>query len=94
LRADRLSAGRRPLVCLAGASGSFAGGTDDILRRFGGLRLSAATARRVTAAAGQRLQQRQRGGDVARAAHARPWDFCPEGRPGPPSMAGLQGKAP
>jgi hypothetical protein len=75
LRADRLSAGLRPLVCLAGILESFADGADDILRRFRGIRLSAATTRRVTAAAGQRLQQRQRHGDIVRPTATRRWDF-------------------
>ena len=65
----------RPLVCLAGVLESFTNGADDILRRFSGLRLSAATSRRVTEAAGQQLQQRQRAGDIVRATGARSWDF-------------------
>jgi hypothetical protein len=89
LQADRLSAGLRPLVCLAGVLESFADGADDILRRFSGLRLSAATARRVTEAAGQRLQQRQRGGDLVRARRGRPWDFRLRERPGTVAYLGL-----
>jgi hypothetical protein len=80
LQTDRLSAGLRPLVCLASVLESFTNGADDILRRFSGLRLSAATARRVTEAAGQHLQQQQRAGDIVHATGARPWDFRLEDR--------------
>jgi hypothetical protein len=80
LRDDRLSAGLRPLVCLAGILEAFATGADDILRRFSGVRLSTATVRRVTEAAGQQLQQRQQAGDIVGARAARPWDFRLENR--------------
>jgi len=80
LQSDRLSAGLRPLVCLAGVLESFTNGADDILRRFSGVRLSTATVRRVTEAAGQQLQQRQRAGDIVCARGARPWDFRLENR--------------
>jgi hypothetical protein len=80
LHSDRLSAGLRPLVSLAGVLEFFTNGADDILRRFSGVRLSAATVRRVTEAAGQQLQQQQRAGNIVCARGARPWDFRLENR--------------
>jgi hypothetical protein len=80
LQADRLSAGLRPLVCLAGVLESFRDGADDILRRFAGVRLSAATVRVATEAAGARLAERQQAGDVVCPTPERPWDFRLEGR--------------
>src|SRR2546430_5515950 len=59
LESDRLSAGLRPLVCLAGVLESFRDGADDILRRFAGVRLSAATVRATTEAAGRRLRSEE-----------------------------------
>jgi hypothetical protein len=55
-------------------------GADDILRRFGGVRLSAATVRGATAAAGARLLGRQRVGDVVKPEPLPAWDFRLEGR--------------
>lgn len=75
LRRDRLSTGLRPLVCLAGVLESFRGGADDLLRRFCGLRLSAATVRGATEAAGAALAEEQRAGTIARPEPAQPWDF-------------------
>jgi len=59
---------------------SFRDGADDILRRFAGVRLSAATVRGATEAAGARLMQRQRGGAVVTPQPAPAWDFRLEGR--------------
>lgn len=67
------------MVCLAGVLESFRDGADDILRRFSGVRLSAASTRRATQQAGQRLQQRQRGGDLVLARPSVAWDFRLEG---------------
>lgn len=79
LQADRLSAGLRPLVCLAGVLESFRDGADDLLRRFAGIRLSAAAVRSATEAAGRRLADRQQSGDLVCPPPARPWDFRLEG---------------
>lgn len=79
LEADHLSAGLRPLVCLAGVLESFRDGADDILRRFAGVRLSAATVRAATEAAGERLEERQQAGDIV-APPGRPWDFSLAGQ--------------
>jgi hypothetical protein len=63
------------LACPAGVPRSFRDGAEDILRRFGGVHLSAATTRRATPQAGRRLQRRQRGGELALPRPAIPWDF-------------------
>ena len=78
LHADRLSAGLRPLVCLAGVLESFANGAEDILRRFAGVRLSAATVRRVTEEAGAILARRQQQGDIVVPCKPQAWDFTIE----------------
>jgi hypothetical protein len=59
---------------------SFRDGADDILRRFAGVRLCAATVRSATEAAGARLVGRQQSGDVVCPALPRPWDFRIEGQ--------------
>jgi hypothetical protein len=87
LQDDRLSSGLRPLVCLAGLLGSFAHGARDVLRRFTGVRLSAASVRRATEKAGDDLARRQQGGRVVRPQTLRPWDFTVEGHR--PSVAYL-----
>ncbi len=74
-----MSTGLRPLVCLAGVLASFRAGADDLLRRFSGLRLSAATARRTTQRAGEKLGRQQQTGRIATPPPVRPWDFCVEG---------------
>lgn len=79
LQKDRLSRGLRPLVCLAGVLESFRDGADDILRRFAGVRLSAAAVRDATQQAGERLLRQQRGGVIVRPKRLRPWDFRLEG---------------
>jgi hypothetical protein len=63
------------LVCLAGVLESFRAGADDILRRFSGVRLSAATTRRATQQAGERLAQEQQAGGIVVAQPATAWDF-------------------
>jgi hypothetical protein len=59
---------------------SFRDGADDILRRFAGVRLSAATVRHATEAAGARLAQRQRAGAIVTPQPSPAWDFRLEGR--------------
>lgn len=66
-------------MCLAGALGSFQGAAEDLLRRFAGVRLSAATARRATEQAGAALASQQRDGAVVTPAKAVAWDFRLEG---------------
>jgi hypothetical protein len=89
LESDRLSAGLRPLVCLAGVLESFRDGADDILRRFAGVRLSGSTTRRQTAKAGEALAQRQQAGDIVTPAPLKPWDFRLEDQPGTVAYLGL-----
>lgn len=79
MQADRLSKGLRPLVCLAGALVSFQDGADDVLERFSGRHLSAATVRRVTEQAGQRLLEQQRLGRIVVPKKKQRWDFRIEG---------------
>src|SRR5262249_44051228 len=80
LRRDSLSAGARPLVCLAGALAPFRDAAEDVLLGLCGIRLGASTVRRVTEQAGAALAERQRHGDVVVPAAAAPWDFTIEGR--------------
>jgi hypothetical protein len=58
---------------------SFRDGAEDILRRFAGVRLSGSTVRRVTQAAGERLQAQQEQGAVVVPQPLRAWDFRVEG---------------
>jgi hypothetical protein len=59
---------------------SFRDGADDILRRFAGVRLGAATVRNATEAAGARLMERQQAGDIVKPEPPPAWDFHLEGR--------------
>jgi hypothetical protein len=77
------------LVCLAGVLESFRHAADDILRRFSGVRLSAASARRATQKAGEELMQQQRQGDLVAPPPAKPWDFSVEGQAGTVAYLGL-----
>jgi len=86
---DRLSAGLRPLVCLAGVLESFRDGADDILGRFAGVRLGASTVRRATEEAGERLAEQQRLGDIVVPQDAKPWDFTIEGHSHTVAFLGL-----
>lgn len=60
-----------------------------MLRRFSGLRLSAATVRTATEDAGRRLAGRQQGGDVVCPPRAPAWDFRLEGRAETAAFVGL-----
>jgi len=89
LRRDCLSAGLRPLVCLAGTLAPFRDAASDLLFRFAGVRLGASTTRRVTEQEGAALAQRQRQGDVVIPRAAKPWDFTIEGRGNTAAYLGL-----
>ena len=67
--------GLRPLVGLAGTLVSFPDGSDDLLRRFGGLRVSASVIRLATEEAGRHRQEQQRRGQIVRPLPRRLWDF-------------------
>jgi hypothetical protein len=69
----------RPLVCLAGTLAPFRGAAQDVLLRFGGIRLGASTVRRASEEAGAALATRQRQGGVVAPAPAVAWDFSIEG---------------
>ena len=86
---DRLSAGLRPLVGLAGVLESFRDGAEDILRRFAGVRLAASTVRRVTEDAGERLAEQQRDGALVVAEVLKPWDFTVEGHSATAAFLGI-----
>lgn len=63
-------------MCLAGTLEPFRPAAADILLRFSGIRLGASTVRSVTRAAGSRLAQRQRAGDIVVPAEPADWDFA------------------
>jgi hypothetical protein len=69
------------LVCLAGTLVSFQDASDDLLRRFCGLRVSASVVRLAAEEAGQRLQEQQRQGRIVIPPGSAPWDFRIEGQP-------------
>lgn len=89
MQGDHLSRGLRPLVCLAGTLVSFQDSSDDLLRRFCGLRVSASVGRLATEAAGQRLQAQQRQGRIIRPAKSKPWDFTIAGHATTAAYLGL-----
>jgi hypothetical protein len=89
LQSDHLSRGLRPLVCLAGALASFQDGSDDLLRRFCGLRVSASVGRLATEAAGQCLQEQQRQGHIVQPHQSVPWDFTIAGHATTAAYMGL-----
>jgi hypothetical protein len=89
LEGDHLSRGLRPLVCLAGTLAAFRDGSDDLLGRFCGLRVSASVARLATEQAGQELRERQRQGRVVVPARPEKWDFAIEGHSHTAAFAGL-----
>lgn len=82
--------GLRPLVCLAGTLAAFEKASEDILRRFAGVRLSAATTLRVTEAAGQWLAEQLQAGQMVQPEPAeRAWEFTIEGHPNTVAYVGL-----
>jgi hypothetical protein len=89
LQGDHLSRGLRPLVCLAGTLTAFRDASDDLLKRFCGLRLSASAARLAAEEAGQRLHERQREGRIVVPKDRKPWDFTLEGHSHTAAFLGL-----
>jgi hypothetical protein len=69
---DQISPGLMPLVCLAGTLLPFADAAQDVLRRFAGVRLSAATVLRCTEGAGERLRAQQKEGRMVQPTQAEP----------------------
>jgi hypothetical protein len=80
---EEISPGLLPLVCLAGTLVPFTDATDDVLRRFAAVRVSASTVLRCTQGQGERLRAQQKDGRMVRPAHAEPtWTAArPAGQP-------------
>ncbi len=90
MHSDHLSTGLRPLVCLAGTLQSFRDGSDDLLRRFAGLKsVSATVVRLATEQAGERLQEQQRQGRMVVPTPPEPWDFTIPGHSHTAAFLGL-----
>ena len=64
LRADRLSPAARQVVCLAGATSSFAESADRVLEIMAGLRQSESTVERVCEAVGAAVGERRAAGET------------------------------
>jgi hypothetical protein len=77
------------LVCLAGTLASFQDASDDLLRRFCGLRVSASVVRLAAEEAGRRLQERQRQGRMVIPPKVPTWDFKIDGHPHTAAYVGL-----
>ncbi len=67
---DEISPGLMPLVWLAGTLAPFVDASEDVLRRFSGVRLSAATVRRGTEGEGERLRAQQKEGRMVQPTQA------------------------
>lgn len=68
---------------------SFQDSSDDLLRRFCGLRVSASVVRLATEQAGQRLQQRQQQGQIVVPARPARWNFTLTGHSHTAAFVGL-----
>jgi hypothetical protein len=76
---DDLSPGLVPLVCLAGTLAPFADAAADVLQRFCGVRLSAATVRRRSEGEGERLRAQLKEGRMVKPTPPEPkWTAAPE----------------
>jgi hypothetical protein len=69
---DEISPGLMPLVCLAGTLLPFADASQDVLKRFSGVRVCASTVLRCTEAAGERLRAQQKEGRMVQPTQAEP----------------------
>ena len=83
LDGSRQSPTLRRLLALAGSQVPFRQAAE-LARQLGGIRLSAATTRRRTEAAGDRLRRQHQDGQPVRPAHVRPWDLTLPRRDGRP----------
>ena len=70
--ADEISPGLRPLVCLAGTLLPFQDASDDLLRRFANVRLSASTVLRCSEATGERLRAQNKEGRMVQPTQPEP----------------------
>ena len=84
---DEVSPGLMPLVCLAGTLLPFADASQDLLRRFAGVRLSASTVLRDTEGEGERLRAQQKSGRMVEPTQPEPHWTAARGRP----AGGLRG---
>ena len=80
---DDISPGLLPLVCLAGTLLPFADASEDVLKRFAGVRLSASTVLRRTQGEGERLRAQQKEGRMVEPSQPElKWTALPqEGQP-------------
>ena len=69
---DEISPGLMPLVCLAGTLLPFVDASEDVLKRFSGVRISASTILRCTEAAGERLRAQQKEGRMVQPTQVEP----------------------
>ena len=77
---DEISPGLMPLVCLAGTLLPFVDASEDVLKRFAGVRVSASTVLRCTEGAGERLRAQQKEGRMVKPTQAEPaWAAAREG---------------
>jgi hypothetical protein len=86
---DEISPGLLPLLCLAGTLVPFADAAEDVLQRFAGVRVSAATVRRCTEAAGERLRAQQQEGRMVQPTQAEPGWTSPREEGQPAAYVGL-----
>lgn len=87
--ADEISPGLMPLVCLAGTLVPFADASEDILRRFAGVRVWPSTVLRCTEAAGERLRAQQKEGRMVQPSQAEPKWAAPREAGQPAAYVGL-----
>ena len=86
---DEVSPGLMPLVALAGTLLPFADASQDLRRRFAGVRLSASTVLRDTEGEGERLRARQKAGRMVEPTRPEPhWTAAREGEQ-PAAYVGL-----
>jgi hypothetical protein len=86
---DGLSPGLRPLLCLAGTLVPFADASQDVLKRFAGVRVSASTVLRCTEAAGRELQAQLHGGRMVQPTEPEPGWKAPRLAGQPAAYVGL-----
>jgi hypothetical protein len=86
---EGLSPGVRPLVCLAGTLVPFEDAAEDVLRRFANVRLSASTVLRCTEAAGERLHEQLRAGQMVKPTQPEPGWSGPREQGQPRAYVGL-----
>src|SRR5262245_52544195 len=86
---DEVSPGLMPLVCLAGTLLLFADAAQDLLQRFAGVRLSAATVLRDTEGEGERLRAQPKGGRMVEPTRPEPHWTAPRESGQPTAYVGL-----